>query len=113
MQADFGSVTASLVRRHALRIVAGLLIAAPAAQATDWPSFGADANNTANNPQTTISVGNVAGLHQKWTYTTGGDVSARAALAGGVLYFPDWGGNISAVNAETGAGVWSHQLSDL
>ena len=112
MQADFGSVTASLVHRHALRIVACFLLAAPTAYATDWPSFGADANNSANNPQATIGVGNVGGLHQKWTYTTGGDVSARAALAGGVLYFPDWGGNISAVNAQTGAAVWSHQLSD-
>ncbi|HEX5122342.1 MAG TPA: PQQ-binding-like beta-propeller repeat protein, partial [Rhodanobacteraceae bacterium] len=112
MQADSRSVTASLVHRHALRLVACLLFATPAAYATDWPSFGSDANNTANNPQTTIGVGNIANLHQKWTYTTGGDVSARAALAGGVLYFPDWGGNIAAVNATTGARVWSHQLSD-
>ena len=112
MQADFGSVTASLVHRHASRIVACLLLAAPAAYAADWPSFGADANNSASNAQTTINTGNIAGLHPQWTYTTGGDVSARAALAGGVLYFPDWGGNISAVNAQNGHQVWSHQLSD-
>jgi polyvinyl alcohol dehydrogenase (cytochrome) len=112
MQADSGSVTASLVHRHAFSIACALLCAASGASATDWPSFGADAGNTANNPQTTINRGNIGNLHLQWTYTTGGDVSARAALAGGVLYFPDWGGNISAVNAQNGQQVWSHALSD-
>jgi polyvinyl alcohol dehydrogenase (cytochrome) len=39
-------------------------------------------------------------------------VSARAAVANGVAYFPDWGGNLWAVNANNGKLVWSHQLSD-
>jgi polyvinyl alcohol dehydrogenase (cytochrome) len=112
MQADSVSVTASLVHRLAFCIVAGIFFAASGARATDWPSFGANADNTANNAQTTINIGNIGSLHPQWTYTTGGDVSARAALAQGVLYFPDWGGNVSAVDAQTGSQVWSHQLSD-
>ncbi len=30
----------------------------------------------------------------------------------GVVYFPDWAGNLFAVNAETGRLIWSHQFSD-
>ena len=37
---------------------------------------------------------------------------ARAAVVNGVVYFPDWGGNIWAVNANNGHLVWGHQLSD-
>ena len=48
----------------------------------------------------------------KWTVRTGGDVSARAAVVANVAYFPDWGGNISAVDTKTGQVIWSHKLSD-
>jgi polyvinyl alcohol dehydrogenase (cytochrome) len=48
----------------------------------------------------------------KWTFTTGGDVSARAAVVNGVVYFPDWGGNLWALNRSNGKVIWSHQLSD-
>jgi len=39
-------------------------------------------------------------------------VSARAAVVNGVAYFPDWGGNIRAVDAKNGKLIWSHQISD-
>jgi polyvinyl alcohol dehydrogenase (cytochrome) len=39
-------------------------------------------------------------------------VSARAAVVANVAYFPDWGGNIWAVNAKNGQVLWTHQLSD-
>jgi polyvinyl alcohol dehydrogenase (cytochrome) len=51
-------------------------------------------------------------LKTKWTFTTGGDVSARAAVANGVVYFPDWGGNLWALDAGSGKLVWGHKLSD-
>jgi polyvinyl alcohol dehydrogenase (cytochrome) len=79
----------------------------------DWAMFGQSLTNTANNPtESTISVNNVSNLSAKWTFTTGGDVSARAAVSGGVVYFPDWGGNLWAVDAGSGKVIWSHQLSD-
>jgi len=59
---------------------------------TDWPVFGQNAANTASSKDTTISATNVQSLKPKWTFTTGGDVSARAAIVNGVAYFPDWGG---------------------
>ena len=70
--------------------------------------------NTANTASVTTgpSTQTVANLKVNWTFTTGGDVSARAAVVNNVAYFPDWGGNIWAVNATTGTLVWGHQLSD-
>jgi hypothetical protein len=31
-------------------------------------------------------------------FTTGGDVSATPTVSGDVVYFPDWAGNLFAVN---------------
>jgi polyvinyl alcohol dehydrogenase (cytochrome) len=84
------------------------------AAAKDWPMFGASVANMSNSlGETTISVKNVAQLKPKWVATTGGDVSARAAVVAGVVYFPDWGGNIWALNAKTGKKIWHHQMSDF
>ena len=78
---------------------------------SSWPMFGQNIGNTASNTSD-ISAKNVNKLQPKWTFTTGGDVSARAAVVNGVAYFPDWQGNLYAVNASTGKQIWSHQLSD-
>jgi polyvinyl alcohol dehydrogenase (cytochrome) len=87
-------------------------VAASPLMAQDWPAFGYDLSNTADGLLTEISAKNVNQLKPKWTFTTGGDVSARAAVVGGIAYFPDWAGNIWAVNATNGKLIWSHQLSD-
>jgi len=84
-------------------------IHAPAA-AADWPMFGQNLQNTA--ASATNSGKDVSQLKVKWTFTTGGDVSARAAVVNGVAYFPDWAGNLYAVNTSDGSQVWAHQLSD-
>jgi polyvinyl alcohol dehydrogenase (cytochrome) len=79
----------------------------------DWPMFGQNTANTAHNPtETTISVNNANQLQVKWVFSSMGDVSARAAVVKGVAYFPDWGGYLWALNASSGAVIWSHQLSD-
>lgn len=83
------------------------------AQNLDWPMFGQNTANTASNSsEKSISTSNAQLLHPNWTFTTGGDVSARAAVVNGVVYFPDWAGNLYAVNANNGKLIWSHQLSD-
>jgi polyvinyl alcohol dehydrogenase (cytochrome) len=79
---------------------------------TDWPMFGQNLQNTATTAENSISVKTVSQLKAKWAFTTGGDVSARAAVVGGVAYFPDWAGNLYAISAGNGKLVWSHQLSD-
>ena len=82
------------------------------ADARDWPMFGGSvANQSATVGETAISPRNVARLKVKWVAATGGDVSAKAAVVNGVVYFPDWGGNIWALHAATGKPLWHRQLS--
>ncbi len=96
--------------------LSGLLVlfAATAVLADDpnWPMFGQNVQNTATTTDKGISVKNAPNLKVKWTFTTGGDVSARAAVVGGVAYFPDWSGNLYAVKTASGSLVWQHQLTD-
>jgi polyvinyl alcohol dehydrogenase (cytochrome) len=83
------------------------------ASAKNWPMFGDNLSNTANNAvETAISTKTVARLKPKWIATIGGDVSARAAVVDGVVYFPDWGGNLWALNAKTGKTLWQNQIAD-
>jgi polyvinyl alcohol dehydrogenase (cytochrome) len=49
-----------------------------------------------------ISPANVRGLTTKWAFTTGGDVSATPAVCGDAVYFPDWSGNLYAVDKNNG-----------
>ena len=78
-----------------------------------WPSWGHDLQNTRNQAsETKINAANAANLAVKWQFTTGGDVSATPALDGTNAYFPDWAGNLYAVNRKTGALVWSQKISD-
>jgi polyvinyl alcohol dehydrogenase (cytochrome) len=60
----------------------------------------------------TIGPGNVGRLAPRWTFTAGGNVSATPTVVGGVVYFPDWGGNLWAVSAASGQAIWSRRVSD-
>jgi hypothetical protein len=55
------------------------------AQSVDWPRFGQNTANTASNPsETSVSAKNAKLLGPSWTFTTGGDVTARAAVVNDV-----------------------------
>ena len=74
--------------------------------------FGGSVENQSSTVgETAISAANASKLKVKWVATTGGDVSAKAAVVNGVVYFPDWGGNIWALNAATGKAIWHNQIS--
>ena len=109
-------ISASLgVAAIACTVALTIFAVAPLA-AQDWPMFGQNVANTANN-SARISTATVSTLLPKWTFTTGGDVSARAAVVNSIAYFPDWGApgqssNLWAVNAVSGQLVWGHTLSD-
>jgi polyvinyl alcohol dehydrogenase (cytochrome) len=77
----------------------------------DWPMFGQNLANTASVTDNDLTTKNVGELGVKWVLTTDGDVSARAAVMKGVVYFPDWGGKLWAVSAGNGTVLWSRQLS--
>src|SRR6516165_1389911 len=104
---------------HHLRIsfrgiaAGGLIFITPlAASADDWTMGGQDLSNWRNQGDTSISSQNVAKLKTKWVFTTAGDVTATPAVANGIVYFPDFKGNFYAVNANSGALVWTHKLED-
>jgi polyvinyl alcohol dehydrogenase (cytochrome) len=85
-----------------------------------WRFFGRDLTNTHYaKGETAISPENVDQLQVKWVYQTTpdvpvdplfplsvGDVTVPPAVVDGVLYFPDWAGNLHAVNAADGSQIW-------
>lgn len=85
-----------------------------------WTFFGGDRDNTHFAKQeVAISPETVGQLQVKWVYQTTpdvpidplfplivGDVTVPPAVKEGVLYFPDWAGNLHAVDAASGATIW-------
>jgi len=73
---------------------------------------GTDPANTRNqSAETIIKTGNVGTLAPKWTLKVAGDVSATPTTDGTTLYFPDWGGNLNAVDTASGAINWQVPVS--
>src|SRR6266403_1632438 len=78
-----------------------------------WRIAGQNLNNTWSQPaEHSISPANVKSLTPKWVFTTGGDVSATPSVAGDAVYFPDWGGNLFAVQKDSGRLIWSRKISE-
>ena len=78
-----------------------------------WRIAGQNLSNSWSQPaEHSISPANVNGLTPKWVFTTGGDVSATPTVDGDAVYFPDWGGNLFAVEKNSGRLIWSHKISD-
>jgi len=78
-----------------------------------WRDSGHDFANSRSQPaEVRISPANVGTLTVKWVFTTGGDISATPTVAGDAVFFPDWAGNLFAVNEHTGQLIWSHKISD-
>jgi len=82
-------------------------------QDTQWPVSGHDLNNSRSQPsETLIGPANVPLLSPKWVFTAAGNISSTPTVFGSVVYFPDWGGNLNAVRADTGQKIWSKAVSD-
>ena len=78
-----------------------------------WPVAGQDLSNSRDQPaEHLINASNVSTLNLAWTFTTCGSVSATPTVAGNAVYFPDWAGNLYAVEKETGQLIWSHKISE-
>src|SRR6187431_3252077 len=98
-----------------LGCVAGLAMLSGVASAgggNQWTSAGGDIQNTRSQPsEQKISVDTVDGLTKKWTFTTAGDVSATPAVDDTSVYFPDWGGQLYAVDKQTGQLKWRTSIA--
>jgi polyvinyl alcohol dehydrogenase (cytochrome) len=108
----------SLLLRAALgvAIASGIILSFASTAFADsstgqWTMGGKDLNNSRTQRQGPVNRGPVANLKLKWVFTTGGDVTATPAVVGNTVYFPDFVGNFYAVNATTGALVWSQAVS--
>jgi hypothetical protein len=114
----------TIVRRllvtHALCAVVVLgLCVATSADAYDWLQFGGDPQHSGNNAlETTITKANVATLVQKYKLSIGGIADGApvflegVSTSGGVkdlLFVSTTDGHITAIDALTGAVVWTHQ----
>jgi polyvinyl alcohol dehydrogenase (cytochrome) len=90
---------------------AGAWVAADTAVGADWPSAGADLNNSRyQTNETKINATTVGSLQLKWTLATDGDVQAHPAVDGNFLYFPDSAGFLYKVNKITGALIWKIKI---
>ena len=80
---------------------------------TSWRMGGRDVRNTRSQPEEwQIDAFSARRLKTRWVLTTAGDVSATPAVVDGAVYFPDWGGKLWKVDAETGAVIWSRAISE-
>jgi polyvinyl alcohol dehydrogenase (cytochrome) len=106
---------AAFVSIHLLLFASTLNAQSPAdeSRAGQWRVAGQNLSNTWSQPaEHSIGPVNVKGLKPKWVFTTGGDVSATPTVDGDAVYFPDWDGNLFAVEKDSGHLIWSHKISD-
>lgn len=95
----------------ALATMCGTLPAQADSNDGAWPSAGQNLSNTRHqNQDGGIGVNNASRLAVKWTYTTAGDVSATPAVDATKVYFPDWAGELYAVDRRSGQLVWKASI---
>jgi outer membrane protein assembly factor BamB len=89
------------------------------APAEDWPKYRHDLSNTGVSGESGISSSNVASLKLRWAVNTGFMISGSPAVATingtSMVFDGTWGGTFYAVNAVTGAVIWTFTIpaSDL
>ncbi len=96
-----------------LLLVTSLVSALAAQSQSQWTVAGQNLNNSRSQAaEHLITTSNVHGLSAKWVFQTTNDVSATPTVYKQAVYFPDWGGNLYAVNKDTGSLIWSHSISE-
>src|SRR5215471_1523390 len=84
--------------------------AAATSSPADWTQFLRDNMQRWNPYETALGVGNVGDLQLKWKDRIGQDpglIGSSPAVANGVVYIGSGDHNIYALNASTGAKLWS------
>ncbi len=99
-------------------VVAALGIAAFAAAAPSSPSWSMSGQGITNwryqPDESKINQGNIKSqLHLAWATQLSGEISATPAVVDGVAYVPDWGGDLNAVNTQTGQIIWHKSVGTL
>jgi outer membrane protein assembly factor BamB len=91
---------------------AGLPLGGAVAQTSgNWPTYLSNPDRMGYNAAETIITPSTAPkLTKLWDDTAGGSISAEPIQVNGVIYYGSWSGYESAVNADTGAALWSTHL---
>ncbi len=79
----------------------------------NWPMFGYDPEHTHFNPnEHGLSTSNVSGLVADWKKPTGGGIGySSPAVVNNLVYIGSSDGNLYALNAASGAVVWSYYVA--
>src|SRR6476620_7214167 len=96
-----------------VRVTCSLLVLLTASVlGADWPHYGGGPDQMRYSPLTQISRENVGTLQRAWTYDTGdafqgSEMQCQPVVAHGVLYATSLKLRVFALNAATGAALWS------
>lgn len=78
---------------------------------TDWPQYrGGPAHMGLNPYENVLSVANARRLGRVWSFATGDEVNGSPTVVGGVLYVGSQDGDLNALDASTGALLWSDTI---
>src|SRR3954453_13339750 len=96
------------MRAHLLLLTCVSMLMSP----PDWPHYGGRPEQTRYSTLTQITPANVASLKVAWTYDTkdafdGSEMQCQPVVAHGVLYATSPKLRVFALNAATGAEIWS------
>ncbi|MCX5539351.1 PQQ-binding-like beta-propeller repeat protein [Paraburkholderia sp. CNPSo 3076] len=107
----------------AARSVTPGAVAAATFTATDWPTFGMNAQRTGYNPvETVLTTSNVMSLRTHWTTDLGGPILTQPTLAAGVsisgvptdvVYAATLLGDMYALNASSGTVIWHRHVAPV
>src|SRR5712675_2392356 len=75
---------------------------------TPWAQFHRYNMQRWNPCENVLNVNNVGNLGLKWSYVTGASVYSSPAVANGVVYVSSEDGAVYALEASTGAKLWSY-----
>jgi quinoprotein glucose dehydrogenase len=95
-----------------MRALLLVTVLAASVATTDWPHYGGGPDQTHYSPLTQITPANVRSLRVAWTYDThdafnGSEMQCQPVVAHGVLYATSPKLRVFALNAATGAEMWS------
>ena len=100
-----------MARRLCITIVLAIAVALPGVARADWPVYGHDLANSRNAGIEGPPASQVSSMSAAWTFKSPtGDFTGTPAIADGVLVAGNNGGWVYALDAVTGAVLWSHNV---
>jgi outer membrane protein assembly factor BamB len=107
--ASFRIVTLMLAIATLWLMLAAVLPAVGQTSPADWTQFHRDNMQRWNPYETVLGVNNVGTLGLKWgfVFAVGGNLGSSPAVVNGVVYSGSFDGNVYALNATTGAKLWT------